>query len=302
MNYQKLTFENIMQDKILYFDKEVESACHDICNTLKIDNMPDYNSNYFYELIDAKFEKKEIIEELKLDLNDLIFEPKNIDKFKNNKHNVLFVCSGKVLKGIVHFADYNRNIVLKRIQDDVLNFELNLREFLVLNGKTIKDVIKYYEFSILKERRVRNLNHFKRRLSFFKNKENEINSLGEFQLCELSDLMDYCNSTFSYNIFKFENHKDFDSKIGSQIIGSLRNIVMHGKNPIEKDIDTSIFSIESLIKFQKSLEILKYYNSRLEELIYSNEDYQLSVKLENQNKLKIIHEHHPRALKYFIGY
>jgi DNA/RNA endonuclease YhcR with UshA esterase domain len=78
--------------------------------------------------------------------------------------------------------------------------------------------------------------------------------------------------------------------------------VMHGKNPIEKDIFSSIFSIESLIKFHRSLEILKYYNSKLEELIYTNEDYQLSVKLENQNKLKIIHEHHPRALKYFIGY
>jgi hypothetical protein len=302
MNYQKLTFENIMQDKILYYDKEVESACHDICNSLKIDNLPGYDSNYYYELIDNKFEKKQIVDELKLEINDRIFEPQNIEKFKNNKHNVLFVYSGKILKGIVHFADYNRNIVLKRIQDDVLNFELNLREFLVLKGKTIYDIIKFYEDSINKESKERILNHCERRLNFFKNKEKEIKSLGEFQLCELSDLMDYCNSSFSNNIFKFENHEDFDFKIGNHIIGPLRNMVMHGKNPIEKDIFSSIFSIESLIKFEKSLKILKYYNSKLEELIYTNEDYQLSVKLENQNKLKIIHEHHPRALKYFIGY
>ena len=302
MNYKKITFEEIMQDKILYYDNEVETACFNICNTLKIDNMPGYDSNYYYELVHNKFIEKQIEDSLRLEISDRIFDPQNIEKFRNNNHNVLFVYSGKILKGIVHFADYNRNIVLKRIQDDVLNFELNLREFLVLKGKKMDDIIKYYEYAILKEKSETNINHIKRRLLFFKNKENEINSLGEFQLCELSDLMDYCNSSFSNNIFKFENHEDFDFRIGNHIIGPLRNIVMHGKNPIEKDVDTSIFSIKSLIKFQKSLEILKYYNSKLEELIYTNDDYQLSVKLENQNKLKIIHEHHPRALKYFIGY
>lgn len=114
MNYQKLTFENIMQDKILFYDKELEIACYDICNTLKIDNMPGYDSNYYYELIDNKFEKAQIVDEVKLEINDRIFEPQNIEKFNNNKHNVLFVYSGKILKGIVHFADYNRNIVFEK--------------------------------------------------------------------------------------------------------------------------------------------------------------------------------------------
>lgn len=302
MNYQKLTFQDIMQNKILYYDKEVESACFDICNTLKIDNMPGYDSKSYFELHNKHFFEKKIGYNLRLKISDRIFDYQHIEKFKNNKHNVLFVYSGNILRGIVHFSDYNRNIVLKRIQDDVLNFELNLREFLVLSGKSTNDIISFYENSLLVEKREKNKSHSERRLNFFKSKEKEINVLGQFQLCDLSDLMDYCNSSFSNNIFKFKNHSDFDNKIGNQIIGPLRNMVMHGKNPIEKDSDSSIFSIESLIKFQKSLQILEYYNAKLEELIYSNKDYQLSVKLENQNKLKIIHDHHPRALKYFIGY
>lgn len=302
MNYLKLTFEDIMQSKILYYDKEVENACLDICATLKIDNMPGYDSKSYFELIEKKFKKKKIGNSFKLQISDRIFEEKNIKKFCNNKHNVLFVFSGSILKGIVHFADYNKNIVLKRIQDDVLNFEFNLREFLVLNNIGNSDIIKFYENSLSKEKKEKNKPHLERRISILKSKEKEMNSLGTFQLCELSDLMDYCNSSFSNAIFKFENHKDYNNSIGNKIIGNLRNMVMHGKNPIEKDLDTSIFSIESLLRFQKSLQILDYYNAKLESLIYSNKEYQLSIQLENQNKLKIIHEHHPRALKYFLGY
>lgn len=299
MNYNKLTFEDIMQSKILYYDNEVVEACLDICSTLKIDTMPAYDSKHYYELENYHFVEKEIVDDLKLRTSDRIFDTESLEKLKNNKHNVLFVYSGTILKGIVHFADYNKNIVLKRIQDDVLNFELNLRELLVLNGKTNNDIIKFYEYKFSKDN---NKQYPESRLNYFKRKDKEINMLGQFQLCELSDLMNYCNSSFSDNIFKFENHKDCNNITGDQIIVSLRNMVMHGKNPIEKDLDSSIFSIESLLRFQKSLQILAYYNSKLEELIYSNNDYLLSVKLENQNKLKIIHEHHPSALKYFIGY
>lgn len=301
MNYLKLTFEDIMQTKILYYDNEVKEACLDICNTLKIDTMPDYNSKNYHELVDHNFIEKQIFDDLKLNITDRIFESQNIEKFTNNEHNVLYVFAGNVLKGIVHFADYNANTVLKRIQDDVLSFEMNIREFLVLNGKTNDDIKEFYLHKNENEKRESKKEHFKRRLDFFKSRENEIKCLGQFQMCDLSDLMDYCNSSYSNKLFKFGNTSKSDKRSDNEIIGSLRNMVMHGKNPIEKDADSSIFSIASLLKFQESLKILEYYNSKLEESIYTNLDYQLSVKLENQSKLKIIHDHHPRALKYFIG-
>ena len=53
MNYKKLKFSDIMQSKILYYDNEVEDACHNICDELKIDNMPDYDSKHYYELVNG---------------------------------------------------------------------------------------------------------------------------------------------------------------------------------------------------------------------------------------------------------
>lgn len=41
MKHLKLTFEDIMQLNLLYYDKSSEAACFDICNYLNIDNMPD---------------------------------------------------------------------------------------------------------------------------------------------------------------------------------------------------------------------------------------------------------------------
>lgn len=301
MNYQKLTFEDIMQPKILYFDEEVKEACINICETLKIDNMPDYDSRHYWEFIEGNYCKMEISPELRLNTSDKIFDLDSIEKLKKNKHNVLFVFSGNILKGIVHFADYNRNIVLKRIQDDVLHFETNLRELLVLHGKTNNHIISYYQFKMDKEKKENKYKYYKGRYDFLTSKVKEMKILGAFQLCNLKDLMDYCSSDFSGKLFPFQ-HCQALNKHGSDAINDLRNMVMHGKNPIEKDADSSIYSIESLERFRDSLLVLVQYQTLLDQIIYENDDYQRALRLENQNKLNIIHHHHPNALKYFIGY
>lgn len=291
-----------MQSSILYYDKSVENACFNICETLKIDNMPSYNSKFYYELQGGKFERKRIRKNLKLETTDRIFDVRCIRKFKNNKHNVLFVFEGEILKGVVHFADYNKNNVLKRVQDDILTFELNLREYLILNSYRNEDVISFFEYKLEKMKNLNNQDFLKNKLKFLRSKKDQMENLGVFQLFDLSDLMHFCNSSFSGPLFKFENHSNLNNESGDKIISSIRNMAMHGKNPIEKNQDTSIYSIESLLNLKIGLEILNEYNSKLEELIHLNGDYQKSIQLENQNKLKIIHEHHPKALKYFIGY
>lgn len=301
MNYKKLKFSDIMQSKILYYDEEVEDACYNICEELKIDNMPDYDSKHYYELVNGSFEKKVIQDNLKLKTTDVIFDKACIEKFQNNDHNVLFVFEGNILKGIVHFSDYNRNIVLKRIQDDVLNFEFNLREFLILNDRSNTDILSFFEYRKKKASGQRDKNHWSDKVLRFEKKTNQMKNLGQFQLFNLTDLMFYCKSSRSKRLFEFDPHPLDKNKDESDIIGSLRNLAMHGKNPVEKDLDSGIFSIESLKYFTESLKVLKKYNSELVEKIYNNEDFLRSVKLENQNKLRIIHEHHPKALKYFVG-
>ncbi len=301
MNFNKLLFSDIMQDKILYYDKDVEEACFDICNTLKIDFLPDYDSKHYYELIDNSFVKKNISKSIKVNVDDKIFNNNQIQKFLNNKHNVLFVFSGKILKGIVHFADYNKNVIIKNIQDDVLTFELNLREFLVLNGKSNKDILDYFEYKISKKGK-NDRSYILKKLERHRRYETLKSSLGAFQHFELLDLLQYCNSPFSGILFKTNEINNKINLVDENIINSLRNTAMHGKNPIEIDLNLKIYSVDSLLTLKISVETLAYYNSILELNINKHKDYTLTRKLENINKLKIIHEHHPNSLKYFIGH
>jgi len=299
MKHLKLTFSDIMQSKILYYDEEVEAACHDICNALRIDNMPAYDSIHNYERINKNFQRKEIQEFQKVDVNKSIFSVEVLEQFEINKHNVLFAFEHNILRGIVHFSDYNIDSVLMSVQDDLLSFEYNLRRLLYLNKFRNKDVIEYFKSKMERENNPKNKEHLQKRIDEYERKKSIMNTLGEFQIFYLSDLMIFAKSQ---KIVNFETDKYYDKKIyANKILNDLRNIAMHGKNPIELDSESNIYSMESLRYFFFSLGVLKQVSSSLLNAIYNNEDYKKSVKLDNINKLNIIHEHHPQALSYFLN-
>lgn len=84
-----------------------------------------------------------------------------------------------------------------------------------------------------------------------------MNNLGQFQLFNLSD----CNSSQSSKLFRFNRHEMINNTFGDKIINDLRNLA----NPIEKDMDTNIYSINKLFELNKSLEILEQYSILLNE-------------------------------------
>ena len=148
MQHLKLTFEDIMQTNVLYYDPVAEAACHDICNHLKIDNMPGIDGRHYYELVNRNFEKRKIEAIHKVSINDNLISAELFEKFKANRHNVLFVFEEDVFRGVVHISDYNRDIVLQNIQDDILSFERKLRQLILLNGFTNKHMLRYYEYNL----------------------------------------------------------------------------------------------------------------------------------------------------------
>jgi hypothetical protein len=91
MECLKLTFGDIMQSNILYFDNQEEEACHRICDTLSIGNMPDYDSIHNYELSNKVFSKRKISDSQKVSIGEGIFDDSVINKFNLNHNNVLFV-------------------------------------------------------------------------------------------------------------------------------------------------------------------------------------------------------------------
>lgn len=300
MKHLKLTFGDIEQPGILYYDKGVEKACRNICESLNIDNMPDYDSKHYYELQNGKFEKKAIASKDRLDSGDRIFDDTLIKKFKADTNNVLFVFKGEVLTGIVHFSDYNQTQVLQAIQDDVLTFERKMRQYLFLMDFRNEDMLKYFEYRASKNKSSQR--YYEGRLQRLEKRSEEMNQLGEFQMFDLKDLLEFGNDSPSNHAFQYKKinlqEKDLYE---STLVNSLRNMAMHGKNPIELDEESSVYSIESLQYLFMALKTLKEFTYRIEKLIDGNEDYQKSVRMENRAKLQIIDQHHPKALDYFMG-
>jgi hypothetical protein len=77
---------------------------------------------------------------------------------------------------------------------------------------------------------------------------------------------------------------------------------MHGKNPVSKNNETSIYSIDSLHVLIDSLHVLRQEYAMIIMKIRQHQDFLKAVKLDNRGKLEIIHSHHPRALEYFLGF
>ena len=261
--------------------------------------MPDYDSEHYFEMIDGKFHRKKIEEENKLDATENIFDDALIQKFKANTHNVLFVFKGDVLTGIVHFSDYNQTQVLHAIQDDVLTFERNLRQYLFLKNFRNEDILEYFKFRAEKDEHAKRF--FEGRLRQIDRRKAELNQLGEFQMFDLKDLLEFGNDAQSGHLFEYDK-VDFQGKsvFESTLVNSLRNMAMHGKNPVEIDEESSVYSIESLEYLFNALNVLETFTYRIEKLINEHGDYRKSVMMDNRSKLEIIFQHHPKALTYFM--
>jgi len=58
----------------------------------------------------------------------------------------------------------------------------------------------------------------------------------------------------------------------------------------------------SLEMLFESLQMLRKEYGAITFKIRQHPDYQKSINLENLSKLDIIHNHHPKALEYFLGF
>ena len=302
MQHLKLCFEDIMEKRVLYYDEESEPACFDICEYLNIDNLPAIDGQNFYELSTKKFVMKKIAGEHKIFANESIFDSKVLAQFKLNRHNVLFVFEENSLKGVVHLSDYNRDIVLQNIQDDILSFERKLRQLILLNGYKNKDMYLFFGHRMNTKKTEKDRDFWKGKKVNYEKRINEINSLGEFQLFDFTDLTDFAASIYTKGVHEIGKYSiDGIFKSGATILKELRNLAMHGKNPISKNAESRIYSLQNLAVLIDGLEVLRKENANISMKIREHPDFLRSIELDNRSKLNIIHNHHPKALEYFFG-
>jgi len=302
MHHNKLTFGEIMQSKILYFDPEIKEACLDICRTLHIDNMPAIDGKHYYELVNKSFEEREISYNQRLEVDDRIFEPDLLTKFRKNRHNVVFVFEGHVLRGVVHISDYNQDIVIQAIQDDILAFERNLRQWLILNGFKNKDMRAYFNERLKNPLNDDDKKYWEVQLKNADKKINAMKLFSDFQLFDFSSLLEFSDGSFSKRCFDLSSPDQIIGEWkGKEVLKKLRNLAMHGLNPVEFIRYTELYSIKSLERLYNQLIYFTEQSHRLMSLIRNHEDFIKSVKVDNAKKLEIIREHPPRAIWYFLG-
>ena len=144
---------------------------------------------------------------------------------------------------------------------------------------------------------------YKRKIQNYESRHIEIDSLGAFQLFEFSDLLDFAESSFTDSFYKIPSYSLVNQHpAGKDTLRELRNLAMHGKNPIKINNQTLIYSLDSLQKLIESLEVLRKEYSVLTNKIRQHPDFIRSIELDNRSKLDIIHHHHPKALEYFLGF
>jgi len=289
MEHKRILFKDIMQSALLFFDKENINACREICESLHISNLPSYDSKCYYTLSDNEFTENLITDEMKVFSDQKIFHSDAIVKFNKNKHDVCFVFDQKVLCGVVHICDYNKSPVLQSLQKDILELEKNLRSFLIIRGFSNNSMVSFFEGKLHDPI---NGNHWKSRLEFVKRNINEMKEYGEFQIFDLKDLLE------------FIKEKQLDFSLTSQDfknITKIRNMAMHGKNPVSLDETGHLYSHESLVEFNKKLKSLSNFSIELNyHLRYDAKNMEL-IKADNLRKLDIIFSKRPGALQYFIN-
>jgi len=280
MTLKPLTFADIMERDMYYYDPSREHICRQFCEMLHISYLPylaDYPAYYHWNSEQEVFEgPKAIDRHVSVYADEEIFHPGVIKKFGQHHHNVLFVMDEARLVGVVHIADYNKNAVLLTFYAYLLDFEKKLRELLIFSNKTNEDMVDYY-------RRMTKIlyggprDHCQRQFNDYTRSEKKIRmmeALGPFQAFPIADLMYF---TRDQKLLDFE-------LTDVQELKELRNATMHGQDVVGQD--ELLFSMDSMKKHFQRIQLFQKYYSLLKQALVMATQNELAEK--NRAKLDML--------------
>lgn len=301
MKIKSLIVRDISSKSLLYYEKSLESECLGICKYLDIDFLPIIGKFEYAKREKEGYIVKDIPKSLTISEFSRLLDFEVRKKISAAPKNLLFVAEGKALKGVVQISDFNRNIVSQAIQQDMLVFERNLRQWYLLNDIKNENIREFFEYSAKKNPKKE---YWSKELDLYrvKDKSGELKKHGELQLFTLSQLLDFGNSSVSKKLFLTNDSKEsyLEKKDPRSVIIELRNIVMHAKDSISTQSEFELHKINELQKFYQRIDtfIVKY--EQLETLIQGHEKQRRAIILDNESKLKIIGNHYPNAIEFFL--
>lgn len=231
-----LSISEIQTSDIIFYDQNIKHQCKSFCEKHRVDHLPSYDGKYKYTLTLDKnsLTKSEIEPDHFIEGQEDIFAGSTIDRFRS--HPIMFVRSHGRLTGMVHFSDYNANVVSSFLYGQLGEYEKSIRNYLLKEGYKAEDLIEDLENKSKHEYSRSRLDYYLPLLS------KEIDDLNIFSLRDLIFFAnDHCRAELNVDV------------------ANLRNQVMHYTEFVGKqvtDSDTFIFDFPSFEKFTKHVEHL----------------------------------------------
>lgn len=251
-NIKYATISQIYVKDLKFYSHENEKDLITLCSELGISFIPDKDRNTIYKLIDNKFVKSKLTEDLKCNPYDRIFDIETLNKFEKGNHDeVLFVIDNNKIKGVVHIVDYNNEFIYFEFYKLIFHFEKNLRDLLIKFNETNDNLIEWMlERSKLSSNNTTREFWNKRYEQCMPNDSKKRGNLikkrrecSPFQTFYLNDLLHYsCSKGYISQVVK----KNIDA------INKVRNWVAHNQEIISKNeskIEIPLYNIDGLKKF-----------------------------------------------------
>ncbi|MDX1909747.1 MAG: hypothetical protein SF053_22105 [Bacteroidia bacterium] len=283
---KNLTFRDIMERDLIYFDSGALAECRHFCQLLKISYLPNLLKPMSYYELDGEYFKgpNQLQPEQYVHADELIFQDKDLlEKFQASPHNVIFVVDHQHIVGVVHICDYNKPVVLMNYYAYLLDFEHKLRDLIFLRGLRNEDMIVYLR-QILPQASASN----KRRIELDieraskRTEQEDASTPGHLQGFSIHDLIHFARSK---NLLDIEKDDINDLR-------ELRNSIMHGLDVVERSGE--LFSFESLeLHFRRIFTFVKCYRKLRVKLRKAVEE---NIRLSNRLRLQSLKDFDPALL------
>lgn len=246
MNLNLPTIADIQMTDLIYYDEAYCAECYAFCKERDIDCLPsvDDPDTFFQRNDDSmQFDKQEITGARHLDAATFIFRPDLLARFQT--HPLQFVFDHGTLTGVVHFSDYNQDVVSTFLYAQFAKYERELRSLIERSGLKREDMlIRFDELKDSAENNKRRNKYGRKRGIAEKNHKDHPN-LAPFDDFYLDDLIDLAGGR---KVIQLDDE-----------VVALRNMIMHSRDSVNMaDASTPdyIYRVDTFELFFKRVRVL----------------------------------------------
>lgn len=217
-----LRIRDIETRDILYYEPDLAERCYEFCKAREIDCLPALDRSFdLYVRDDATraFQRQACEPDRIVEAYQLAFDPAMLPVLA--RYRLLLVRDHGELDGVIHFTDFNKEVVSRYLYALFYRYERALRSLLALSGYHNADLLRYIrEMAQKAETKEARMHYGGRKGDYHTERfQEKLRNSPAFQPFYLDDLIDFANAT--------------GSALDPRVV-ELRNMVMHSHEMVNK--------------------------------------------------------------------